>query len=151
VIEDATKIWWDLRPSARFPTLELRITDVCSLLDDALCIAAVFRCLCRCLLRRHSREGPSPNESLLLLNENRWRAQRYGLEHGFIDVRKGEIRSSANLLDDTLAMIREDAECLDSNAEIDHAARFLRVGPLRIGRLLSISANSLEGSTARRH
>ena len=128
VIEDATKIWWDLRPSARFPTLELRITDVCPLLDDALCIAAVFRCLCRCLLRRHSREGPSPYDSLLLLNENRWRAQRYGLEHGFIDIRKGEIRSSANVLDDTLAMVREDAECLDSNAEIDHARTILARG-----------------------
>jgi carboxylate-amine ligase len=42
VIEDATKIWWDLRPSARFPTLELRITDVCPLIEDAVCIAALF-------------------------------------------------------------------------------------------------------------
>ena len=86
VIEDATKIWWDLRPSARFPTLELRITDVCPLIDDALCIAALFRCLCRCLHRRNREGRRLPNYPLLLLNENRWRAQRYGLEHGFIDL-----------------------------------------------------------------
>jgi carboxylate-amine ligase len=128
VIEDATKIWWDLRPSARFPTLELRITDICPLIDDALCIAAVFRCLCCSLLRRHGRERPLPNEPLLLLNENRWRAQRYGLERGFIDVRQGAIISTATLLDDLLAMIREDAECLDSNAEIDHARTILARG-----------------------
>ena len=65
VIEDATKIWWDLRPSARFPTLELRITDVCPLIEDALCIAALFRCLCRSLWRRNKKrsalaELPSP-------------------------------------------------------------------------------------------
>ncbi len=125
VIEDATKIWWDLRPSARFPTLELRITDVCPLLDDALCIAAVFRCLCRCLLRRRDRGQPSPNEPLLLLNENRWRAQRYGLGRGFIDMRKGAISPSATVIDNVLAMIQEDAECLDSNAEIDHCRTIL--------------------------
>jgi carboxylate-amine ligase len=128
VIEDATKIWWDLRPSARFPTLELRITDVCPMLDDALCIAAVFRCLCRSLLRRGCGGRPSPSEPLLLLNENRWRAQRYGLECGFIDARQGVIIPSATLLDDLLAMIREDAEYLDSDSEIDHARVILARG-----------------------
>ena len=47
LIEDATKIWWDLRPSARFPTLEMRITDVCPLLADGITIAALFRCILR--------------------------------------------------------------------------------------------------------
>ena len=45
--EDATKLWWDVRPSARFPTLEMRITDMCPLFDDAVSIAAIFQCLCR--------------------------------------------------------------------------------------------------------
>src|SRR5262249_54649009 len=49
VIEDTSKIWWDLRPSARFQTLELRITDVCPLIEDCVCVAALYRCLCRCL------------------------------------------------------------------------------------------------------
>ncbi len=51
LIEDATKIWWDLRPSARFPTLEMRITDVCPLLADGITIAALFRCILRMLYR----------------------------------------------------------------------------------------------------
>ena len=51
VIEDATKVWWDLRPSARFPTLEMRVTDTCTRLDDAIAIAAMFRCLTRMLYR----------------------------------------------------------------------------------------------------
>ncbi|MGH6750118.1 MAG: carboxylate-amine ligase, partial [Methyloceanibacter sp.] len=45
LIEDATKIWWDLRPSARFPTLEMRITDVCPLIEDGIAIAALYRCI----------------------------------------------------------------------------------------------------------
>ena len=47
LIGDATKLWWDVRPSARFPTIEMRITDMCPLLDDAVSIAAIFQCLCR--------------------------------------------------------------------------------------------------------
>ena len=128
VIEDATKIWWDLRPSARFPTLELRITDVCPLIDDALCIAALFRCLCRCLSRLHRAGRGLPNCTLLLLNENRWRAQRYGMECGFLDPSRREIVSTNTLLDDLLELIREDAEYFGSNAEVDHARTILTRG-----------------------
>ena len=51
LIEDATKLWWDLRPSARFPTLEMRITDVCPLVEDGIAIASLFRCVLRMLYR----------------------------------------------------------------------------------------------------
>lgn len=51
IIEDASKLWWDIRPSQRFPTLEMRITDVCTRLDDAVTVAALFRCLLRMLWR----------------------------------------------------------------------------------------------------
>jgi glutamate---cysteine ligase / carboxylate-amine ligase len=128
VIEDATKIWWDLRPSARFQTLELRITDVCPHIDDALCIAALFRCLCRCLYRRTSEGRNFSNYPLLLLNENRWRAQRYGLDRGFIDLSREAILTSAELLEDLLELIREDAEYLDCNAEVHHARVILARG-----------------------
>jgi len=128
VIEDATKIWWDLRPSARFPTLELRITDICPLIDDALCIAALFRCLCRCFYRRNVKGRLSSSHPLLLLNENRWRAQRYGLEHGFIDGRHAEVITSGVLIDDLLELIREDAEYFGCNAEVEHARIILAHG-----------------------
>ena len=54
VIEDASKIWWDLRPSAKFPTLEMRITDVCTRLDDALAVTALHLCTLRMLYRLRS-------------------------------------------------------------------------------------------------
>ena len=63
LIEDATKLWWDLRPSARFPTLEMRITDSCTTLEDSLSIAALFRCLLRMLWRCLLYTSPSPRDS----------------------------------------------------------------------------------------
>ena len=58
LIEDATRIWWDVRPSARFPTLEMRITDVCTRVEDALCIAAIYRCWLHMLYRlRRAQSG----------------------------------------------------------------------------------------------
>ena len=128
VIEDATKIWWDLRPSARFPTLELRITDVCPLIEDALCIAALFRCLCRSLWRRNKKRRRSPNYPLLVLNENRWRAQRYGLEQGFIDLHGESIKTSAALVEELLDFIGVDADDLGCNADIAHTRTILARG-----------------------
>jgi carboxylate-amine ligase len=128
VIEDATKIWWDLRPSARFPTLELRITDICPLMEDALCIAAFFRCLCRSLWRRNKKGRRSPSYPLLVLNENRWRAQRYGLEQGFIDLRGESIMTSSALVDGLLKLLAEDADDLGANADIAHARTILARG-----------------------
>lgn len=121
VLQDATKIWWDLRPSARFQTLEMRITDVCPLVEDTICIAALVRCLCRCLYRMSRSKAGSPIYPPLLINENRWRAQRYGIERGLIDLNGGRIVAFCDVLDDVLELIRDDAEHFDCVADVEHA------------------------------
>jgi carboxylate-amine ligase len=121
VIEDASKIWWDLRPSVRFPTLEMRITDVSPLIDDAVCVAALFRCLCRCLTRLRQNNEGSPAHALLLINENRWRAERYGMEEGFVDLNGGRIVAFGDVLEDVLELVQEDAAHFDCVAEVQHA------------------------------
>lgn len=133
VIEDGTKIWWDLRPSARFPTLEMRITDVCPLVEDALCIAALFRCLCRYLSRAHvirvaGHRINLPLTRLALINENRWRAERYGIDRGMVDPEGACIASFAELIDDLLEVIHEDAVFFDCVGEIEHAQVILARG-----------------------
>jgi carboxylate-amine ligase len=128
VIEDATKMWWDLRPSARFPTLELRITDVCPVIDDAICIAALFRCLCRYLNRQLSKGSRVPPHPSVLLNENRWRAQRYGIEGGFIDPRRHEVVEGAAWLSHVLDTISEDAKYFGCDVEVRHARTILARG-----------------------
>lgn len=135
VIEDATKIWWDLRPSARYPTLEMRITDVCPLVEDGLCIAALFRCLCRYLTRVRqvgnselSRRTSTSRVPLVLINENRWRAQRYGIDRGLIDPQDGRVSSFGEMLDDLLELIADDAAFFDCVYEIEHARTILHRG-----------------------
>jgi glutamate---cysteine ligase / carboxylate-amine ligase len=133
VIEDGSNIWWDLRPSARFPTLEMRITDVCPLVEDGLCIAALFRCLCRQLSRAHDSRVAShqidlPLTRLAIVNENRWRAERYGIDRGMVDPEGGCITSFAELIDDLLEALHEDAVFFDCVGEIEHARVILARG-----------------------
>ena len=80
IIEDATKLWWDIRPSARYPTLEMRVSDVCTRLDDAMTVAAFYLCLLGFLFRLRRRNQRWRVYSPFLISENMWRAQRYG--HG---------------------------------------------------------------------
>lgn len=125
-IDDPTKIWWDIRPSARFPTLEMRITDVCPRVDDAVTVALLFVCICRMLCRTHSEADDV--HPLLLLNENRWRAQRYGVTGELFDFDQQQLMSCAGLVRALLATIAEDAEAQGCTAEIDHATEIPTYG-----------------------
>lgn len=128
VIEDGTKIWWDVRPSARFPTLEMRIADVCTRLEDAICIAAIYMCWLRMLYRLRVANQRWRKYRSMLVNENRWRAQRYGLDKGLIDFGRGCIVPYADLLEEIIELVREDAEYFDCEAELEHARTILSGG-----------------------
>ena len=128
LIEDATKLWWDIRPSARFPTLEMRVTDVCTRLEDALCIAALFRCLCRMLYRLRRNNQSWRIYSRLLVNENRWRAQRYGSDEGLVDFGIGEVVAYDKLLSELLDLVGEDADHFGCTQEVERARRILAEG-----------------------
>ena len=120
VIEDASKLWWDVRPSATFPTLEMRVTDVCTNIDDAVAIGALFQCILRMLYRLKLNNQRWRQYASLLINENRWRAQRYGMDKGLIDFGKGQIISFADLLNELLDITYEDAEALNCHQELAH-------------------------------
>jgi carboxylate-amine ligase len=128
VIEDASKIWWDLRPSARFPTLEMRIADVCTLLDDAVCVAALYVSILRMLYRIRRANQTWRAYPLFLLSENRWRAQRYGVGGTLFDFGKGELVPFVDLVDELLGMVREDADALGCRPEVEHARAIVARG-----------------------
>ncbi|MDG4647582.1 carboxylate-amine ligase [Roseibacterium sp. SDUM158017] len=122
MIEDTTKIWWDLRPSHRFPTLETRICDVCPRMEDALTIAATVQCLIRHLARlRHSNLRWRIYDRFLI-NENRWRAQRYGVNEGLIDFGARRIVPMADLGAELVGILSEDAEALGCLPELERLA-----------------------------
>ncbi|MCW2246994.1 carboxylate-amine ligase [Azospirillum fermentarium] len=128
VIEDATKLWWDIRPSSRFPTLEMRITDICTRLDDAVTVAAFYRCLLRMLWRLKLKNVTWRPYRNLLIGENRWRAQRYGFDEGLVDFGRGQIVPYADLLEEMLGLVREDAEHFGCVAELENARGILARG-----------------------
>ncbi|HXF55759.1 MAG TPA: carboxylate-amine ligase [Hyphomicrobiaceae bacterium] len=128
VIEDATKIWWDLRPSARFPTLEMRITDVCTRMADGLAVAALYLSVCRMLYRLRRANQSWRTYPVFLLEENRWRAQRYGVGGTLFDFGKGELVPFAHLLEELIALTAEDAAALGCSAEVAHARTILTNG-----------------------
>lgn len=118
LIEDTTKIWWDLRPSHRFPTLEARICDVCPRMEDALSLAALVQCLTRMFLRLRQSNQRWRIYDRFLINENRWRAQRYGTSEGLIDFGRRAILPVPQAVSEIQDLIAEDAAALGCQAEI---------------------------------
>jgi len=128
LIEDATMLWWDVRLSARFPTLEMRVTDVCTRLEDAVAIAALFVCILHLLYRLRRDNQRWRIYASMLVNENRWRAQRYGFDEGLVDFGKGEVVPCADLLDELLELVHTDAEAFGCMAEVEHCRAIIKRG-----------------------
>ncbi|MFZ3580943.1 carboxylate-amine ligase [Loktanella sp. DJP18] len=113
VMEDTSKIWWDLRPSHAFPTLEVRICDVSPKLEDTLTLAALVQGLARTIWRGLAEDVPLPDP--LIVKENRWRAQRYGVAEGLIVGHPAAIVPTADIVDDMLKSMAADTAALDSS------------------------------------
>ena len=118
LIEDATKLWWDIRPSDKYPTLEMRMTDVCTRLDDAVTVAALYVCLLRWLYRLRASNQRWRIYPSVLIAENRWLAQRHSCTGQMVDFGMGEQVPYANLLDEVIEFVAEDAEALDCVEEV---------------------------------
>jgi glutamate---cysteine ligase / carboxylate-amine ligase len=128
LIDDASKLWWHIRPSGRYPTLEMRIADVCTRLDDAMTIAALYQCLLSYLhrLRRNNQRWRSYPSGMI--EENIWRAQRYGTDGSLVDFGKGALMPMADLIDELIELVGEDAVTFDVVAEVEHARRIVSEG-----------------------
>jgi carboxylate-amine ligase len=128
VIEDGSFVWWAIRPSLKQPTIELRITDVCTRYEDALSLAALYRCLIR-----HLALDPSLNADIGVIDraiaqENAWRAQRYGTAATFVVPGRNAPQPIQAALDDLIALLRDDAEALGCQREVLAARDILSRG-----------------------
>jgi carboxylate-amine ligase len=111
-LRDQSFLWWAIRPAARFPTLELRIADACTRLDDTLAIAALFRCLVALLVRCPELGGSRNAMTRRIIDENRWRAKRDGIAARFIDDATGDTIPLPEMLAELRSLIAEDAQRL---------------------------------------
>ena len=128
LIEDSTRIWWDLRPSARFPTLETRVMDVCTRLDDAVALAALLVCILRMLYRLRKHNQRWRIYTPMLIRENRWRAMRYSFDEGLVDLARGVVVPFEELLDEILELVGEDAAALNCETEVGSVRNILTRG-----------------------
>lgn len=127
-IEDSSKIWWDLRPSSRFPTIENRICDVSPRLETTLTLAALTQAITRMLWRLSRKNQRWRLYDNFLIAENRWRAQRYGISEGLIDFGELTIAPFFDLMDELIELLQEDGEALDSMQEIENVRQILAHG-----------------------
>jgi len=128
VIEDTTKLWWDIRPSGRYPTLEMRSTDIATRLDDGITLAAFYVSLLSMLWRLRQDNQRWRVYSRMLLKENIWRAQRYGISESLIDFGIGKLVPIPDLVEELIELTGEDARRLDCVEEITHVREILRRG-----------------------
>jgi carboxylate-amine ligase len=109
---DGSELWWAIRPSPNFPTLELRVADACTSVQDSIALAMLYRCLVRTHVRRPELGATRTNATRRLIEENIWRAQRYGLQAEFIDETRDACVAVPQLLDEAMALVLPDAQAL---------------------------------------
>jgi carboxylate-amine ligase len=128
IIPNATYVWWALRPSLQHPTLELRITDCCTAVADSVAIAALFRALVRHVIRRPDLNADLGAVHRALVEENRWRAQRYGTDGTYIDLNTFERVPFKAWLEAVLVSLADDIETFGSEDDIQHLRAILKRG-----------------------
>ncbi|MCG7392269.1 carboxylate-amine ligase [Microvirga sp. ACRRW] len=120
-IENSSYVWWVIRPSLKHPTLELRVADSCTRVDDTIAIAALYRCLVRRLSLDTKLNAGQTGASRAINDENCWRAMRYGIHGSFVDEKTRSAKPVRELLDEVLDMIEGDAKALGCEREVDLA------------------------------
>lgn len=127
-MDDASALWWAIRPSSQYPTLELRIADSCTHLADAIALASLFRCLVRAHVRRADFGQERTAMTRRVIDENRWRAKRYGIDAQFIDEASGSNVAVRALVHSLRQWLAEDADALGCQAALAHLDQILSRG-----------------------
>jgi carboxylate-amine ligase len=127
-IDNAKKIWWDLRVHPFFNTVEFRICDVPMTVDETICIAALFQAICVKIYKLRLRNMNYIQYSRALINENKWRASRYGIDGHLIDFGKEEEVNTRVLIYELLDFIDDVVDPLGSRQQTHFATKMLETG-----------------------
>lgn len=127
-IDNAKKIWWDLRVHPFFNTVEFRICDVPMTVDETIAIAALFQGICAKIYKLHSQNLNFIQYSRALLNENKWRASRYGIDGRLIDFGKEEEVNTRVLIYELLDFVDDVIDDLGSRHRIMYVNKILDEG-----------------------
>ncbi len=128
-IQDSSKIWWDLRPNHSYPTLEFRICDMCTRVDEVICIAAIFQAIVAKLWKLRRDNLTFRLYPVSLIAENKWRAARYGTAGRLIDFGKQREAPAADLIGELITWFLDDVlDDLGSRKEVEYALQILEHG-----------------------
>ena len=122
------KIWWDIRPHPLFDTLEFRITDICTKIDEAVCIAAVFQAICAKLLKLRKQNMSWRSYRHMHITENKWRAVRYGINGEMVDFGLGESIPFHFLMEELLELLDDVVDELGSRKEVEYIRTIMKEG-----------------------
>lgn len=143
-IPDCSHLWWAIRPSLKYPTLELRAADSCTHMEDALAIAALYRVIVRHLYVNPDCHADIDVVARAIAVENKWRAQRYGV-HGSFATKDGPL-TVGEFLAKAIALTAEDAEMLGCTQEIEHCREIVQQGTSADAQIALYHGNELNGS-----
>src|SRR5947207_1262912 len=128
-VPDGSKIWYDVRPNWRYPTLEFRICDVCTKVDEAVCIAAIFQAIIAKLWKLRRDNLTFRLYPVALVEENKWRAVRHGLDGKLLDWGKQEEFPARQLIRELIEwFIGDVVDELGTRAEVEYAYKILEGG-----------------------
>jgi carboxylate-amine ligase len=127
-IPDGSKIWWDVRPHHQYPTLEFRICDICTRVDEAVAIAALFQAIVLWLWKLRRKNISFRVYRRELIEENRWRAARYGLDGKLIDFGKSIELPARGLIEELLDLVAEEVDELGTTVYLQPLRSILNAG-----------------------
>lgn len=127
-IDNGKKIWWDVRPHPFFPTLEFRVCDIMSRVDETICIAALFQAITAKLYKLYRQNLGFRLYRRALISENKWRAARYGIEGKLIDFGKRTEVPVRDLIIELLEFVDDVVDELDCRDEVNYVHTILEQG-----------------------
>lgn len=146
---DATRIWWDVRPHPRYGTLEFRIADAVTTLDEVVCIAALFQAIVAKIIKLRQVNLSWRLYRRDLIYENKWRAVRYGTTGKLVDFGREEEVPLPDLIDELIALVDDVVDDLGSREAVAYARTIARKGSSADRQLHVYRASLKDGATAR--
>ena len=146
---DASHLWWAIRPSLKYPTLELRAPDCCTRLDDTLAIAALYRVLARFLYLNPGHNADIDVTDRAIAVENKWRAQRYGVQGTFV-TRSGAV-TVGGLLDRVLELTAAETDVFACREHLEQCRAIVLEGTSADAQLRVFAENQRDGPAAALH
>ena len=151
IIDDSSKVWWHIRPSERYPTLEMRVTDLPTRMEDTIAVASMYVCVLRMLWRLKLENRRWRSYANFLVSENLWRAERYGTGGELIDFGKGELVPFEDLVKELVELVRPDAEAWTALPRWSTRSRSASEVPPRIAssRCITVRSKTVPPKTRR--